>query len=176
MSTAAIVAHPKGWYRRAHEPFGKPHFAPTLDQLVLVALSSTPVEPDGFTAALFRPNFVVDSHGQLLQVQENDFRELTELSVQANALPDTGASGNTWRVASETTESTIDKLYINVSGTVKETSVQGWSLNKTKLAVAVAGHEELPPVLQKLVQYIREARPEDVNKELIAQVKALVNQ
>ncbi|KAI0780788.1 hypothetical protein BD413DRAFT_608032 [Trametes elegans] len=174
MSTTASL---KGWHDRAHPPADKSQFEPTLDDLVFAVLLNAPADPEGFTLALFRPNLAVDASGRLLQLQDTDFRGLSELAEKTTSLPDTGSFLNTWKIAHDRTDQKIDRLVVPTGGGQKVTSVQGWSADKTKLATPVAEYDQLPPVLQELFEYIHEARANyqpPANKDFIEKVKGLV--
>ena len=180
MSSSAEPASAQGWHARANPHPSPASFAPTKDALVFAALLHAPADPQGFTMALFEPDVAVDARGRVLQLQPQDFARLAELAREAGQLPETGSFMNAWRVAHDRTSQKIDRLFIKTpGGDVKETSVQGWHPEKKQLKTVVAGHQELPPVLQELVGYVQEGRTEFVrgqeeNKALISQLTALV--
>ncbi|KAI0647190.1 hypothetical protein C8Q79DRAFT_958099 [Trametes meyenii] len=169
-----------GWYARTTLHPDGTDFVPARDKLVFAVLLNAPADPEGFTAALFRPDVAVDARGRVLQVKSDDFAALTGLAGQVGALPDTGSFMNAWRVAHDRTSQKIDRLFVSsADGQIKETSVQGWHPEQKKLKDAVADYEELPPVLHELFGYIQEARTdyrrgEEENKSLIFQIKAIV--
>ncbi len=170
---------PQGWHARA-APHPSPDFSPTNDALVLAVLLNAPVDPEGFTMALFQPDVAIDARGRVLQPQPQDFTALAALAQETSQLPDTGSFMNAWRVAHDRTSQKIDRLFAKTTvGDIRETSVQGWDPEKTKLQDAVGDYQALPPVLQELFGYIQEGRAGFVrgeeNKQLIAQVKALVD-
>ncbi|PIL24128.1 hypothetical protein GSI_13880 [Ganoderma sinense ZZ0214-1] len=174
------AASAQGWYARATaHPF--PDFTLTKDAFVFAVLLNAPVDPEGFTMALFQPDVAIDAQGRVLQPQPQDFAALAALAQEASRLPDTGSFMNAWRVSHPRTSQKIDRLFAKTSdsGDIRETSVQGWDPEKTQLQNAVGDHQALPPVLQELFGYIQEARTGFVrgeeNKELISQVKALVD-
>ncbi|KAI0636831.1 hypothetical protein C8Q77DRAFT_1094818 [Trametes polyzona] len=180
MSSASASASATGWHARAQPHPDRAAFAPTRDKLVFAVLLNAPADPEGFTLALFRPDVAVDARGRVLQVKSNDFATLADLAEQTTRLPETGSFMNAWRVAHDRTSMPIDRLFVPVSGgDIKETSVQGWHPEKKLLKDAVADYQELPPVLHELFGYIQEGREgyergHEENKELIAQIKALV--
>lgn len=51
-----------GWYARS-TPLPSANFYPTLNMLLFSVFASTPVNPDGFSVAFFRPNIAVDAAG-----------------------------------------------------------------------------------------------------------------
>lgn len=170
----------QGWHARAtSHPY--PDFTPTKDALVFAVLLNAPVDPEGFTMALFQPNIAIDARGRVLQLQSQDFAALAALAQEASGLPDTGSFMNAWRVSHARTSQKIDRLFTKTSGgrDIRETSVQGWDPEKTQLQDAVGDNQALPPVLQELFGYIQEGRTGFVrgeeNKELISQVKTLVD-
>ncbi|KAI0362262.1 hypothetical protein OH77DRAFT_37799 [Trametes cingulata] len=173
-------ASAKGWHGRAQPHPDGAKFAPARDKLVFAVLVNAQADPEGFTMALFRPDVAVDARGRVLQVQSDDFAALSDLAEQANRLPETGSFMNAWRVAHDRTEQKIDRLFVPTpSGAIKETSVQGWHPEKKQLKNAVAEYQELPPVLHELFEYIQEGRTdytrgEEENKQLIAEIKAVV--
>lgn len=175
-------ASAKGWHARANPHPASADFTPTRDALVLAVLLNAPVEPEGFTAALFRPDVAVDARGRVLQVQSADFATLADLAAQSTRLPDTGSFLNAWRVQHDRTSQQIDRLFVPTSdGGLKETSVQGWHPEKKQLKDAVAEYENLPPVLHELAGYVQEAREgfqrgQEENKALIEKIKTLVDE
>ncbi|KAM5533267.1 hypothetical protein V8D89_013044 [Ganoderma adspersum] len=174
------AASAQGWHARA-TLHPSPDFTPTKEVLIFAVLLNAPVDPEGFTMALFQPDVAVDARGRVLQLQRQDFAALAALAQEASRLPDTGSFMNTWRVSHARTSQKIDRLFAKTpgSGDIRETSVQGWDPEKTQLQDAVGGNQALPPVLQELFGYIQEGRTGFVrgeeNKELISQVKALVD-
>ncbi|KAI1794499.1 hypothetical protein LXA43DRAFT_883325, partial [Ganoderma leucocontextum] len=172
------AASAQGWHARA-TPHPSPDFTPTKDALVFAVLLNAPVDPEGFTMALFQPDVAVDARGRVLQPRPQDFATLTALAQEASRLPDTGSFMNAWRVAHDRTSQKIDRLFAKTAdGGIRETSVQGWDPEKTQLEDAVGGYQDVPPVLQELFWYIQEGRKGFVrgeeNKALISRVKALV--
>ncbi|KAH9857024.1 hypothetical protein C2E23DRAFT_370503 [Lenzites betulinus] len=170
----------KGWHARAIPHPSRADFVPARDTFVLAELLNAPADPEGFTAALFRPDVAVDARGRVLQLESADFAALAGLAEQATHLPDTGSFMNAWRVAHDRTSQPIDRLFVHTSeGGIKETSVQGWDPEKKQLKQAVAEHQELPAVLHELFGYLKEGREghqrgQEEDKELIARIKALV--
>lgn len=170
----------QGWHARAM-PHPSPDFTPTKDVLAFAVLLNAPIDPEGFTMALFQPDVAIDARGRVLQPQPQDFAALVALAQEANGLPDTGSFMNAWRVAHARTSQKIDRLFAKVTpgGDIRETSVQGWDPEKTQLQDAVGDYQALPLVLQELFGYIQEGREGFVrgeeNKELISRVKALVD-
>ncbi|TBU35830.1 hypothetical protein BD311DRAFT_647507, partial [Dichomitus squalens] len=173
-------ASAQGWHARANPHPSAASFAPTKDALVFAALLNAPTDPQGFTLALFEPDVAVDARGRVLQLRPKDFSRLAALAREAAQLPDTGSFMNAWRVAHDRTSQKIDRLFVKTpGGDVRETSVQGWHPEKKQLKTAVAGYQELPPVLQELFGKIQEGRTDFVrgqeeNEDLISQVKTLV--
>ncbi|OBZ75798.1 hypothetical protein A0H81_04158 [Grifola frondosa] len=169
-----------GWHARA-QPSPRA-FVPTRDALVFAVLLNAQADHDGFTLALFRPDVAVDARGAVLTVDPADFARLAELAQQTTTLPPTGSFMNAWRVAHDRTEQKIDRLFAATStdGPLVQTSVQGYSPRMRQLKPAVGDVTELPDVLQELFGYIQEGREGFIrgeeDKEIIARVKALVNE
>ncbi|KAH9901070.1 hypothetical protein C8Q73DRAFT_229568 [Cubamyces lactineus] len=172
----------KGWHARARPHPSGAAFVPARDNLVFAVLLNAPADPEGFTVALFRPDVAVDARGQVLQVQPDDFAALADLAEQATRLPETGSFMNAWRVAHDRTDRKIDRLFAPTSrGEIKQTSVQGWHPEKKHLKTPVAEYTELPLSLHELFGYIQEGREgyqrgHEENRELIAKIKALVEE
>ncbi|KAI0831456.1 hypothetical protein BC628DRAFT_1486749 [Trametes gibbosa] len=178
--TVMATTSAAGWHVRANPHPSRADFVPARDTLVLAELLNAPADPEGFTAALFRPDVAVDARGRVLQLQSADFAALATLAEQTARLPETGSFMNAWRVAHDRTSQPIDRLFVPASdGDIKETSVQGWDPDKKQLKEAVAQYQELPPVLHELFGYLKEGREDyqrgrEEDRDLIARIKALV--
>lgn len=169
-----------GWRARATTLPDPASFKATPDNLVFAALYSVPVDPEGFTLALFSPNVAVDASGALLRVEHGDFDGLVKLAHAVNELPDTGEFRNQWRVRQPITSRPIDRIFVKSGAGVRETSVYGWAKETTVLEEPVGTTNTLPGPLYQLVGLVREAREgyekgrED--RAVIDRVKALLGE
>jgi hypothetical protein len=152
-----------GWHSRAlQSPYpAASSFEPKLDSLAFAVLHSTPVEPEGFTLALFKEGndaIAIDASGRVLQLSETDATGLTDLAKAVNTLPKAGGFRNTWKIKQLTTSQPIERLLIKDGESLKETSVQGFANGKKELASAVGDTKDLPDVLYEFVSLALEAR------------------
>ena len=179
-STSMTPASAQGWHARARPHPNATGLTASRDALAFVVLLHAPADPDSFTMALLRPDTAVDARGRVLQLEPRDAAALVALAEQTSRLPDTGSFMNAWRVAHPRTSQKIDRLFASVDGGgFRETSVQGWDIERTQLKTAVGDYQELPPVLYEFFRYIQEAREgfergQEENKDVIGQIKALV--
>ncbi|THU88063.1 hypothetical protein K435DRAFT_782196 [Dendrothele bispora CBS 962.96] len=163
MSTSSSLS---GWHARTLQtPYSAANaFEPKLDSLTFAVLHSTPVEPEGFTMALFKGTstsddaVAVDALGRVLLVSEKDAAGLTELAKSVNTLPKAGGFRNTWRIKQQTTSQPISRLLIKDGNNLQETSVQGFATGKKELKTAVGDVTELPDALYDFVGLVLEAR------------------
>ncbi|PFH53328.1 hypothetical protein AMATHDRAFT_55207 [Amanita thiersii Skay4041] len=159
-----------GWHARglAHL-YPNPHsFEPRRDALKFALLRNNPVEPEGFSLAVFERGHdsayvVVDALGRvmLLPSSSSDVNGLLALGRQTVDLPSTGEFRNTWFIAQPTTSQSIDRFLFVSPGAqdgVVETSVSGYSSTLTELRDPVNGYTRLPGVLQELFGVLLEAR------------------
>lgn len=177
-STAAWSSNLAGWRKRATAVAdGSLH--PSEDKLVFAAIYSTPVDPAGFTLALFEPDTAVDAAGHVLTLLREDFDGLKALAHAVARLPETGEFQNQWRVKWPMTSRPIDRVLVKTPEGIKETSVYGWAKGHTELEEKVGDVEVLPAPLYEFVGVAREGR-EGVdehgreNKALVQQVKKLL--
>ncbi|XP_006460608.1 hypothetical protein AGABI2DRAFT_192262 [Agaricus bisporus var. bisporus H97] len=173
-----------GWHSRA-TPYPD-NFTPTRSTLKLAVLRNSPVEPEGFTLALFSTpaKIAVDAAGKVLTVRDDDFSNLLALAGSLKDLPDANNFRNTWVVAQPMTSRPIDRILVPVdpedgSGNrpgYKETSVQGHDGVKTELRRPVGDMQDLPPSLMNLVSSVLEAREKDGDRDVgtINRVKAVL--
>jgi hypothetical protein len=174
-----------GWHSRATPYHGS--FTPTHSALKLVVLHNSPVEPEGFTLALFSTpaKLAVDSVGRVLVVRDDDFMNLLALAGELRELPDAGNFRNTWVVAQPVTSRPIERILVPASpgdGSgnrpgYRETSVQGYDGVKTQLRRRVGDIQDLPSLLTHIVSLVLEAReggggPRDLG--MINRVKAIL--
>lgn len=168
-----------GWHSRA-QPFTGT-FEPTRDALVLASIHSTPVNPEGFTLALFTPNIAVDARGAALTLEQADFDALKSLSnraVDPAEVPSPGTFRNQWAIAHPITSRPIDRLLVKNSEGFAEVSVSGYEQGKTTLRAPVGEITELPAVLYDVFGLILEARedgPGEANADLVGKVKELLD-
>ncbi|KAF5359980.1 hypothetical protein D9758_007596 [Tetrapyrgos nigripes] len=164
-STSCTSTSLSGWHSRAlQSPYAAASsFEPKLDNLAFTVLHSTPVEPEGFTLALFKQGndaIAIDASGNVLQLSESDATGLTELAQSVNTLPKAGGFRNTWRITQLTTSQPIERVLVKDKdgSSLKETSVQGFANDKKELKSAVGDATELPDVLYTFVGLALEAR------------------
>ncbi|KAJ7076084.1 hypothetical protein B0H15DRAFT_790932 [Mycena belliarum] len=150
------------WHSRTKAHPNPTSFTPTHEALSLVVLRNTPVEPEGFTLALFdggSDKVAVDAMGRVLIVSDGDYAGVTDLAQRvATELPETGNFRNTWIIKHPATSQPIDRLLVVVEGKLKETSVQGFVKGKTELKAPVGVISELPGVLNEAAGLILEGR------------------
>lgn len=178
--TSAAPSEFAGWRARATALPDPASFKMTSDKLAFAALFNAPVDQEGFTLALFAPDVAVDANGALLRLEADDFNGLAALARAADALPDTGAFRNQWRVRQPITSRPIDRILVKSESGVRETSVYGWAKGSTQLDKPVGTTDTLPRPLYELVELVREAREghqrggED--KAVIDRVKTLLGE
>ncbi|KAJ7490757.1 hypothetical protein FB451DRAFT_1552379 [Mycena latifolia] len=133
-----LAGHYEGWHSRTKAYPSPAAFTPATAALSLVVLRNSPVEPKGFTLALFDgadDKVTVDAMGRVLLVVDADYAGIVELARRvATELPDAGGFRNY----------------------VKETCVQGFVKGKTELKEPVRGLLELPDVLSEVVGLVLE--------------------
>ena len=160
-------------YRRSHTDFKPPRSA-----LLLAVLRNAPVEPEGFTLAVFsadsegdnsKKHYAVDQLGRVKVLQEGDVETLKGLLKSVQELPVTEAFRNTWVVKQERTSQAIDRVLVPKSVLPEdpkrsyeeeylETSVQGFDYEKRALKRPVDGLEELPQSLWEVTGALLESR------------------
>ncbi|KAJ7136068.1 hypothetical protein C8R44DRAFT_609534 [Mycena epipterygia] len=150
------------WHSRAKAHPSPASFKPTLAALSLAVLRNTPIEPEGFTLALFDADdnkVAIDAMGRILVVSDSDYAGVVELARRvAVELPDTGRFRNTWVIKHPATSQPIDRLLVVVDGQFKETSVQGFVKGKKELKAPVGDISELPDVLNEVAGLALEGR------------------
>ncbi|KAL9708651.1 hypothetical protein Ac2012v2_008198 [Leucoagaricus gongylophorus] len=170
-----------GWHSRA-EPYSQ-HFIPDQSALRLAVLRNTPVDPEGFTLALFDSpaEIAVDASGKVLRVEDADFQGLLNLADQIKDLPLTGNFRNTWVIMQPRTSQPIERVLLPVTGKdgrgLRETSVQGYDGVTTRLKTTVGGIQYLPLALQNLIGSVLEAKEalnDDRDESMIKRVKAML--
>jgi hypothetical protein len=181
----------KGWHTNAIEnPHRSPEeFVPDINHLSFTLLSNTPVEPEGFTLAVFKPTLpdsskpnsddstIVDALGRVLYIPQDTYTYLNHLASEISAtLPETGTFRNTWRIKHPTTSRPIDRLlFKSDTDGLKETSVQGFSADKTELVSPVGKYTHLPKIMRQFFGLALEAREDysagNADKEMIGKVK-----
>jgi hypothetical protein len=175
-----------GWHARATPLSGseRTSFEPSLSALVFASIHSTPVNPEGFTLALFTPDLAVDARGALLRLTPDDFSALSDLArmaVNPNEVPETGTFRNQWAIAHPITSRPIDRLlvpsYGDIAGEFKEVQVSGYQKGRTRLRAPVGEKTELPDVLHELFGLIQEGSedgPGEPDETLVGRVKVLL--
>ncbi|KAJ8696876.1 hypothetical protein PTI98_006703 [Pleurotus ostreatus] len=190
MSTAEWSSRYADWHSRATPNPNPTLFEPTRSALSLAVLRNDPVQPEGFTLALFHgatdAAIAVDAMGRVLQVTAEDYEGIISLAHEVLALPSTGTFRNTWALKRPTTSQPIDRILVAVKGRgdsegdveLKETSVQGFSKQLTmelKRPLTDEGITLLPLSLSELAGLVLEARegfvPGDEDKRMVTKVK-----
>ncbi|KAF7323889.1 hypothetical protein MKEN_00610300 [Mycena kentingensis (nom. inval.)] len=142
-----------GWYSRTTAHPDPDSFTPTREALTLLVLRSTPVEPEGFTLALFDSSpdkIAVDAMGRVRTVPESDYTGILALAQRVAAeLPTPDTFRKTWRVQQMATSQPIERLFIPVPTATElvEVGVQGFKAGQEgalKLKSPVEEWEELP--------------------------------
>ncbi|KAJ3534034.1 hypothetical protein NMY22_g7093 [Coprinellus aureogranulatus] len=160
-------------YRRSPTDFQPPRSA-----LELAVLRNAPVDPEGFTLAVFsadskdddsKQHYAVDKFGRVKVLQEGDVGTLKKLLKNVQELPRTENYRNTWVLKQDRTSQPIDRILIPKSTLsdepksrydeeYEETSVQGFDYQKKELKRPVEGLEELPKSLWEVTGAVLEAR------------------
>ncbi|KAG8914196.1 hypothetical protein FRC02_005075 [Tulasnella sp. 418] len=162
MSSIYTTAAPNpavGWHSRAVRVHGS--FTPTRASLAFASQLNAPVDPEGFNAAFFAPNIVVDARGVVLKVRSQDWNSLTSLARRAvTELPETGLFRNQWRILHPRTGYPIDWLSVNLDphDELKEVAVYGYEQGNDVLEQPVGEYTTLPPILKELFGLLQEAR------------------
>ncbi|KIJ45927.1 hypothetical protein M422DRAFT_29576 [Sphaerobolus stellatus SS14] len=165
------------WYSRS-TPLTEV-WTPTAEKLLFGLFLNAPADPEGFICALFEPNIVVDSMGKTLKVPQEDFDAIVTLASRSSDLPDTGSFRNAWRIRHPITSKPIQILrYKQTDGSLKETSVYGYSKDINILEEHTQGFTTLPDVLMELFGLLNEPRTgyqkgeEDIS--MIAKIKQIL--
>jgi len=172
-----------GWHARSPLHPSGDSFVPTREALALACLYSTPVQPSGLAAALFKPDIAVDAQGRVLQLSQADFAAIKELGASsvADNIPAAGGFRNQWRIKHARTSQPISWLRVVDGGAIKDVSVYGYNKQKLELDPEVDGLATLPEVLDKVFGVFAEGREglEDggeVNSRIVELVAAVVEQ
>jgi hypothetical protein len=157
---STTTASAAGWHARALEHAktatgGAAAYVPKQEDLVVSVLINSPVEPEGFTMALFKHSHVVDASGRVLNIASSDYETLTALVDKVKELPSTGSFGGQWRVKHARTSYPIDRILIPGHA---EVGVYGWSKDADELEEETQGYTHLPKELQTFVGLAKEAR------------------
>lgn len=153
MASSTATHSAQGWHARATEHTGS--FAPAKEDVLLNALLNSPVEPNGFTVSIVKPNIAVDARGKVLSLSNDDFAAFEAKIEEVKALPQTSGFRGQWRVKQQRTSYPID--IIQIPGEA-ERSVYGWSATTSTLEETTNGYTTLPEPLQTLIGWAREAR------------------
>jgi len=172
-----------GWHARSPLHPSSDSFTPTREALALGCLYSTPVQPSGLAAALFKPDIAVDAQGRVLQLSPSDFAALEELGrgAVADGVPVAGGFRNQWRIKHPRTSQPISWLRVAEGGAFKDVSVYGYSKANLVLDPAVDGLSRLPEVLDGAFGVLSEGREGsegggEVNSRMVELVAAVVEQ
>jgi len=146
-----------GWRERATT--GE-QFKPTAESLEFAVRHATPVDPDGFTVALFKPNRAVDAQGRALTLEQADFDALVSVASAVAALPQTFQ----WRVYSDRTSRPIDYITLKDGDAQRSVGVYNWNEQTRTLEQSTEGFTDLPDPIQNILKLASEAaqdgRPE----------------
>ncbi|KDQ08335.1 hypothetical protein BOTBODRAFT_59412 [Botryobasidium botryosum FD-172 SS1] len=184
MSAPAPNTLPTGWYARTTEHPSKSTFTPSRSTLSFAFLESTRVNPEGFLAAFFAPNVVVDGAGHVRQVAKDDLPALTALAhraTDADSVPQAGGFRNQWRIRQRRTDYPIDWLRVasDAQGELKEVSVYGFDGTHDELDPPVGSIDRLPSVLMDAFRVFSEGRQGfdsgDRDQDMIEKTKRVVN-
>jgi len=184
--SASTTKHvlPTGWYARTIGHPAKDSFAPSRSALSFALLESTPVNPEGFIAAFFSPDFVVDGAGHVRQVSKDDLPALTTLAQRATdetSVPQPGGFRNQWRIRQDRTDYPIDWLRVatDAQGELKGVSVYGFDGTHDELSPPVGSVDRLPSVLMDAFNVFGEGRQGfdngDQDPDMIERTKLVVN-
>lgn len=158
-----MTADATGWHSRSPAETAPSEFK----DVVFGLLYSTPVEPEGFTMALFKDQTAVDAMGKVQKLSQADYDAFLDV---VGSVPD---EKDQLRVKQDRTSFPIDTIVIPSEG--KSVGVYGWSKDKQELE----NGGSLPDSVQKLIAYGREARTGYVRGEkdeaLIQKVLDLLN-
>ncbi|KAF9057257.1 hypothetical protein BJ165DRAFT_1333780 [Panaeolus papilionaceus] len=178
-----------GYLERA-QPFPNPHsFQPQRSELRLAVLRNAPVEPEGFTLALFANRIAVDHYGRVFTLKDKDFDGILDLASQSTSLPQTGSFRNQWRVKQERTSYPIDRILVpkstlsvtpteNYEEEFDEVSVYGFDKSRRELQDPVDGIDQLPSPLFELDGLALEARSDEGDEKdevVLGRVKAILS-
>ncbi|KAG8960358.1 hypothetical protein FRC00_000552 [Tulasnella sp. 408] len=152
-----------GWHDRLQPyPGGTASFHPKRKDLAFVQFRSTPVQSEGFTAALFAPNVVVDARGTVSTLSKEDWQGLVDVAKRAvSDTPQTGEFRNQWRIKHERTSFPIDWLRVATASEgddLKEVSVYGFDGIHEELEKPVGEITALPMELKEVFNLVGEAR------------------
>ncbi|KAJ7484687.1 hypothetical protein FB451DRAFT_1028846 [Mycena latifolia] len=183
LTASSWASRYEDWHSRTEAHPSPAAFTPTRAALSLAVLRNSPVEPEGFTLALFDDEddkVAVDAMGRVLLVSAADYAGVIELAQRvATELPDTGRFRNTWVIKHAATSQPIDRLLVVVDGQLKETSVQGFVKGKTELKTPVGDIGELPDVLSEVVGLVLEGRTGHArgsgDSEMVQKVKDILS-
>ncbi|KAH7100765.1 hypothetical protein BKA62DRAFT_705566, partial [Auriculariales sp. MPI-PUGE-AT-0066] len=125
-SSKQMATPATGWHQRAT---AGTLFEPTAEALQFSVVQSTPVNPEGFTLALFAPDRAIDAQGRALTLDKADFDTLVSAASDVATLPPTFQ----WRVASPITSRPLDYITTAIGGEQKTTTVYNWNQNTRAL-------------------------------------------
>lgn len=186
--TSSMTSPISGFLDRA-EPYDRPtsEFKPPRSAIELVVLRNTPVEPEGFTLAIFasdsqkppgKKHYAVDTQGRILVLQDKDVAGIQDLVSKVVELPQPDRWGNTWALSQPRTSQPIERILIPTGreSEFDEIGVQGFDGRVRELKVAVGGFAELPDVLWDLTEAAMEARVEggERDEDVLGYVRGLL--
>lgn len=177
-STTKWSSKYEGWHSRAILHPSPDTFTPTRSELEFAVLRSTPVEPEGFTLAIFRQGKIgVDAMGRVLTLNDEDYAGLEKLAMKTLDLPLTGEYKNTWIIKHPITDRPIDILLVGAQ--LKETRIQGFSKDMKELKRPTGNTTELSSVLGEFAGLVLEAREGyrrgEADASVIQKVKDVLN-
>jgi hypothetical protein len=140
------------------------------------ALLNAPVDPEGFSLAIFADRVAINHLGHLYTLQQADYDGLLGLAAAVAALPPAGGFRNQWRTRNQRTSRPIDRLLTpcrdlaatpaeDYTQEFTETSVYGFDKHERGLSEPVGEYTELPGGLWELVGLVQEAKEEDGPKD-----------
>ncbi|PPR01951.1 hypothetical protein CVT24_011101 [Panaeolus cyanescens] len=188
-SNYGLGTSPFAGYLERAQPFPNPHgFEPQRSDLRLAVLRNAPVEPEGFTLALFANRVAVDHNGHVFTLMEEDFDGILDLATVTSSLPQTGNFRNQWRIKQDRTSFPIDRILVpksilgdqlaqNYEEEYDEVSVYGFDKNRRELQEPVEGLNELPAPLFELTGLALEARSkkgEEKDQLVLDKIKAIL--
>ncbi|KAJ3510631.1 hypothetical protein NLJ89_g4560 [Agrocybe chaxingu] len=144
------------------------------------SFETPPVEPEGFTLALFSPLTAVDAKGNAYTLQQGDYEGILAIAERVKLLPNTGGFRNTWRVLHVTTSKPIDRILSpktalgdgpsseGYEAEYIETGVYGFDKTRRQLKEPVDEYKELPDELWELTGLAWEARETSGERDELA--------
>ncbi|KAG8742509.1 hypothetical protein FRC10_001343 [Ceratobasidium sp. 414] len=189
------MASPSGWHSRAMPHPDGAAYDVQKGNVIFGMTRNAPVESNGFSVALFKPNVAIDAMGRVYVLNSEDFSALASLASEAANLPDTGSFRNQWRqvalpcalvlvrlifestrVKHDRTDYPIDQLFVATSKGLHTIGIYGHDGQTTTLEYPVGEITNLPAPLNSIVTLAKEGRNGfergTENTEVVSKVKA----